>query len=289
LGDRVRIAVASGKGGTGKTTVATGLALAAAAAGRDVAYVDCDVEEPNGHIYLKPAIESVVDAATRVPFIDPDACTLCRRCIESCRFGALALAGRNVLTFPELCHACGACGIVCPENAVSEQDRKTGVIESGAAERVRFVGGRLTVGEAMPMSVLRSVIGSVPDVPLAILDAPPGTSCSVVETLSTADLVLLVVEPTPFGLHDFSLAVELVGEMGLSAGVVVNKDDRSGRGQKAAAAAGLTVFASFPEKRVIAELCSRGEHPFLSNEDHARRMRALLDAVIAVGEGDGVT
>lgn len=283
----MRIAVASGKGGTGKTTIATGLALSAAAVGKSVAYVDCDVEEPNGHIYLKPRIDRTTEVATRVPVIDETSCTLCRRCVEACRFGALAVARDRVLSFPELCHACGACGLVCPVGAISEGRREVGIVRSGTAGPVRHIDGLLTVGEAMPMPVLREVVKLAPDASLQVLDAPPGTSCPVVETLVSAEAVLLVVEPTPFGLHDFSLATELVSDLGRPAFVVVNKDDGSGRGHAAAAKAGLAVLASFPEKRHIAELCSGGEHPVLTVPDYAATMDELRAALTGVGESGG--
>ena len=275
----MRIAIASGKGGTGKTTIATGLAISAAEAGEPASYVDCDVEEPNGHIYLKPVVHERVPATTAVPRIDPSLCTVCRRCAEVCRFGALAIAGGGVLTFDELCHACGACGLVCPTGAISEEHRETGVVKLGRADGIGYVGGLLTVGEAMPLPVLRSVIERIPETALAVLDAPPGTSCPVVETLSAADAVVLVVEPTPFGLHDFHLAAELVRELGLPAHVVINKDDGSERGHLAAAEAGFEVLAAFRDDRAVAEMCSRGDHPVRLEPEYAARMNELRRVV----------
>ncbi|MBD3368565.1 MAG: P-loop NTPase [Candidatus Eisenbacteria bacterium] len=282
----MRVAVASGKGGTGKTTIATGLVLSARAAGRSTAYVDCDVEEPNGHIYLRPEIEAVTPSTTTVPVIDENSCTLCRACAETCRFNALAVAGRRVMTFPELCHACGACSLVCAAGAISEEPRETGLVRMGASDSVRFVDGRLTVGEAMPVPLLRDVIARAPDTSLTVFDAPPGTSCTVVETLSAVDRVLLVVEPTPFGLHDLSLAAELVADLGRPARVVINKDDGSGRGEAAAEEHGLEVVGSFLEERIIAEMCSRGEHPVRSDREYAaemNRVQRALDEARVIG------
>jgi MinD superfamily P-loop ATPase len=283
----MRIAVASGKGGTGKTTIATGLALSMASVGRPVAYIDCDVEEPNGHIYLKPELDVREAATTSVPIVDHGACTLCRRCVDVCRYNALAVAGGGVLSFPELCHACGACVLACPEKAISEKPREVGVVERGHAGPVEFVHGMLTVGEAMPIPVLRNVIERIPAGPLAILDAPPGTSCPVVETLSSVDLVVLVVEPTPFGLHDFGLTAELVGELDVPACVVVNKADGSSRADDAAASSGMEVLASFPDERATAEACSRGEHPVGGDPAYAEEMARLRRAVMGrLGGGE---
>jgi len=220
-----RIAIASGKGGTGKTTIATNLAKAAVEKGMTVKYVDCDVEEPNGHIFLKPQIENRKDVMVSVPQVDKDKCTGCGKCGEVCQYGAIVhLGDKNVLTFDNLCHSCGGCWLLCPEQAIKQKQIKIGQVESGKAGNVNFIHGVLSVGSVRSVSLIRQLKQAVDSEDLVIFDVPPGTSCPVVESLKGADFVLLVTEPTPFGLHDLRCAVELVRKMGPSFGVVINRD-----------------------------------------------------------------
>ena len=220
-----RVAIASGKGGTGKTTIATNLAKAAAEKGMSVEYVDCDVEEPNGHIFLKPRIESRKDVTVSVPQVDKDKCTGCGKCGEVCQYGAIVHLGeKNVLTFDNLCHSCRGCRLLCPADAIREQQIKIGQVEFGKAGKVGFAHGILTIGSVRSVSLIKHLKQAVDSEGLVIFDIPPGTSCPVVESLKGADFVLLVTEPTPFGLHDLRCAVELVRKMGLGFGVVINRD-----------------------------------------------------------------
>jgi MinD superfamily P-loop ATPase len=256
----VRIAVASGKGGTGKTTLATNLAVVALQLGRSVAYVDCDVEAPNGHLFLKPTIEQRQPVSLLVPHVLVEACDRCGLCAEVCQYSALVWLGDQPLVFPELCHSCGGCALVCPKKAIREVPREIGVVETGHAGDVRFVHGLLNVGEAKSPPVIRAVRAAVPEVDWQIIDAPPGTSCPVVNSVRNCDFVLLVTEPTPFGLHDLTLAVQTVRQLGLPMGVVLNRADiGDDRVATYCAAQGIPVLLTIPDDRRIATAYSRGE------------------------------
>lgn len=286
-----RVAVASGKGGTGKTTVAVNLAVVAALRdGIPVGYVDCDVEEPNGHIFLQPDLTGRETVMVPVPAVDESICTACGECSRICQFNAIALIIDKVITFPELCHGCGGCMLACPVDAITETDRGVGVVETGCAStsrrendpRIHFVHGALNVGEAMPVPVIRAVRTRVPDTPLVFLDAPPGTSCAMVESVRDADFVLLVTEPTPFGLNDLAIAVDTVRELGLPAGVVVN---RHGVGDERVRSycrdEGIDILAEIPDDRRVAEVYSRGGIVAEELPEYARRYEELLDALRA--------
>jgi MinD superfamily P-loop ATPase len=251
------LSVASGKGGTGKTLVATSLALSLDE--RAVQLLDCDVEEPDAHILLRPEFERSEPVLVPVPQVDHERCTYCARCSEVCVFNAIAVMGKTVLVFPELCHGCGACSHLCPEDAISEEGREVGLVETARAGKVRFIHGRLAIGEAMPVPVIRAVKARVDPRATAIIDAPPGTACAVVETVRGSDFCLLVTEPTPFGLYDLALAVELMRDLSIPCGVVINRD---GLGDDAVdrycAEQGLPVLLRIPFDRRIAELYCRG-------------------------------
>ncbi|MFV0439152.1 MAG: ATP-binding protein [Desulfopila sp.] len=250
------ITVASGKGGTGKTTVATSLA---AAVPGPVRLLDCDVEEPNGHIFLRPTIHYRETVYAMVPEVDPSRCNLCGQCADICRFSAIAVVGRKILTFPNLCHSCGGCLEVCPEKAVSEGRRELGEIELGESGEIRFAHGRLRVGEAMVPPLIREVRGQVGDADTVIIDAPPGTSCPVIAAMRGVDFILLVTEPTPFGLYDLKLAVEVVKTLAIPCGLVINRADLGDmRVRDYARQEGLPVLLEIPFSREIARIYSRG-------------------------------
>jgi MinD superfamily P-loop ATPase len=252
----VIISVASGKGGTGKTTIAVNLAMAL---GEPVTFLDCDVEEPNAHLFLKPSIDRSTDFGVEVPEIDSSRCTFCGKCQEICQFNAIAVLPDLALTFPELCHSCGGCFLICPEGAVLSGQRLVGTVEMGTRGPVHFVHGRLRVGEAMAPPLIRRVRQESPDGALTIIDAPPGTSCPVVTALWGSDLVILVTEPTPFGLNDLELAVDACREMHLPMGLVINRADIGDRRvHDFAARENLPILLEIPFDRNVAETYARG-------------------------------
>ena len=216
------ISVASGKGGTGKTLVATSLALALSDKCK-VQLLDCDVEEPNAHIFLHLAINQSQPVLIPVPKVDETKCTYCGRCAEVCAYNAIAVLKEKVLIFPELCHGCGACSYLCPESAISEEGREIGVVETGDSGNMEFIQGRLVVGEPMAPPIIREVKKYIDPTKEVIIDISPGTSCPVVEAIKDSDFCLLVTEPTPFGLNDLSLAVDLVRKLQIPCGVVINR------------------------------------------------------------------
>ena len=255
----MRIAIASGKGGTGKTTVAVNLACVLADGGQAVQYLDCDVEEPNGHIFLKPEITVAEPVGIPVPVVDEERCTGCRKCAEVCQYHAIAVL-KKPLVFAELCHGCGGCALACPEGAIREQDRAIGVVETGRAEGAAFVQGRLNVGEPMAPPLIRAVKKKAISNGIAILDAPPGTSCPAVAAVRDADYVLLVTEPTPFGLNDLRLAVEMIRQLGVRHGVAINRaDSGDARVRNYCAAEKIPILLEIPDDRRVAEAYSRGQ------------------------------
>lgn len=219
----MNIAVLSGKGGTGKTTVSTNLALMLGAN-----YIDCDVEEPNGFLFLKPEKLDERKVNVDIPIIEQDKCTLCGECVKVCRFNALAKTKKNIMVFDKLCHSCGACEIVCPTGALQYQKKTIGIIEEGKKGDTICKRGLLNIGEPMAVPILRELLKDLPQ-GTNFLDSPPGTSCNVVNTLHRADAAILVTEPTAFGLHDLKMAVELVKEFNIPFGLVVNKYNENNR------------------------------------------------------------
>ena len=219
------ISIASGKGGTGKTTIAVNLALTIAET-ESVCFMDCDVEEPNAHLFLKPVFEDSAKVTVPVPIVDEEQCNGCGRCGEICAFNAILPLGNHVLTFPELCHGCGGCTLLCPTGAIREEPLEIGVIEWGHAESISYVHGMLKVGSPLAPPIVKAVKNrnqTTPEDTISIVDAPPGTSCPVVASVSDSDFCLLVTEPTPFGLHDLTLAIDMVRKLQVPFGVVVNR------------------------------------------------------------------
>ncbi|MCD4701222.1 MAG: ATP-binding protein [Candidatus Aegiribacteria sp.] len=258
------IAVASGKGGTGKTTVAVSLAIAASdQSSEKPLLLDCDVEEPNSGLFLDIDYTSGRDTGVLVPEVNLEKCTYCGRCSEVCVWNAIAVAGKKVLVFRDLCHGCGSCGLVCPENAISDVTHVTGRIEGGTDGSINFARGILNVGQAMPVPVISSLLNEyLPGAgrSTVIIDSSPGTSCPVVEAVSRSDYVILVTEPTPFGLHDLKAAVDVVvNQLSIPAGVIINRDGIGNKDvEKYCHTANLPILAKIPMDRRIAEMLSNG-------------------------------
>lgn len=277
----MKIAIASGKGGTGKTTVATNLALFLSGMGRNVWYADCDVEAPNGHIFLKPHISQRRPVSIPVPKVDETRCTGCGECGKICRYSAIVCIKKKVLTFDELCHGCGGCTLACPVEAITEVPREIGVVEQGAVDGLGFVHGKLNIGEPMAPPLIREVKKSVPIQDETVIDVPPGTSCPVIESVRGADYVLLVTEPTPFGLNDLRLAVEMTRELDLPFGIVINRSDVGDeRVREYADGEGVPVLLEIPEDRRIAEAYSRGEMALNLGEKYREMFSRLFDRIV---------
>ncbi len=215
------ICVASGKGGTGKTTIAVNLALSLG----NVQFLDLDVEEPNAYIFLKPKITYAKSVGVLIPKVNEEKCTYCGKCAGFCNYNAIAVVKGKVLFFPELCHNCGGCTLVCPEKAIKEVTKQKGIVKKGIAGSINFIYGELEVGEAVSPPLIREVKKTASNSQTTIIDVPPGTSCPVVESLKGSDFCILVTEPTPFGLNDLILAVEVVKKLKIPFGVVINRAD----------------------------------------------------------------
>lgn len=257
------ISIASGKGGTGKTTLAINLALSIK---ENVQFLDCDAEEPNAHIFLKPKIKDIRKVCIPVPEIDKSKCTYCGKCQEVCAYNAIAVMPASkdrkgdTLIFSNLCHGCGSCSYFCPAGAIKEVDKEIGVIEIGDARGIHFVHGRLNIGEAMAPPVIREIKKLINPKKIVIIDAPPGTSCPVVETVKKSDFCILVTEPTPFGLNDLILAVEVLRKLAIPFGVAINRSDLGNdKTDKYCNEQNIPVLMRIPFKKEIAVAYSKGE------------------------------
>jgi MinD superfamily P-loop ATPase len=256
----MKVAIASGKGGTGKTTIAVNLAQAACDLGQKVQYLDCDVEEPNGHLFLKPKITTSQHVSVEVPQVDLQKCTACGKCGHICQYGAVVCIKEHVLTFEQLCHSCGGCWRICPTGAIEKKPREIGSIDIGAANGVKFGQGRLNIGDIHTPPLIKRVKSSSLDEGIVIIDAPPGTSCPVIEAVKGADFVLLVTEPTSFGLNDLKLAVGMVRELKLPFAVIVNRSDAGdGRVHQYCDRDDIEIVLEIPDDRRIAEAYSVGK------------------------------
>ncbi len=256
------ISVASGKGGTGKTTIATSLALSIEGG---VQLLDCDTEEPNAHIFLNPTITKIEKSFIPVPEIDRGKCNYCGKCREVCAYNAMMVipvtkeTKGNILVFPHLCHGCGSCAYFCPQKAIKEVDKEIGVVEIGDVGSMQFIYGRLNIGEAMAPPLIRHVKKYINYIRTVIIDAPPGTSCPVIESLRQSDFCILVTEPTPFGLNDLILAVEVLRKLEIPFGVVINRSDLGdNKTDEYCQNENIQILMRIPFKKEIAKAYSKG-------------------------------
>jgi MinD superfamily P-loop ATPase len=275
------ISVASGKGGTGKTTVATNLALAICAGlPEKIQFLDCDVEEPNAHIFLQPEFSSSQSVAVPVPQVDKDKCDGCGKCSEVCTYNAIAVIKGKVLLFPELCHGCGGCFLLCPRQAITEGRREVGVVEKGKAGGLEFIQGRLRVGEAMSTPLIRAVKSRIAGDKATIIDVPPGTSCPVIEAVKGSDFCILVTEPTPFGLNDLTLAVELLRSLQIPFGVVINRADVGDEKiDRYCRKESLLILMRIPLDKEIAMAYSKGIPLIIDKPEWKNRFRNLYNQI----------
>ena len=254
------LAIASGKGGTGKTTIAVNMAKSLAKTGLSVSYFDCDVEEPNGHIFLSPDWDGNFAVHKRIPVVNQEKCVHCGKCSQICEFSAIVNLGDNIMVFRDLCHACGGCALVCPVQAIEEINHEVGTVKVGHSENLEVIQGELMIGEPSAVPTIKAVKSYQKPGHINILDCPPGTSCPVVESVHQANYVILITEPTPFGFHDFKLAVELLNTMNLPFGAIINRSDLGDCGLRSfCQGRQIPILLEIPDDRKIAVAYSNGQ------------------------------
>lgn len=276
------VSVASGKGGTGKTTIAVNLALSI----QNVQFLDCDVEEPNAHLFLKPLISATKRATILVPQIDEALCTYCGKCRQVCAYHAIAVVPKredrkgSALVFSQLCHGCGACSLLCPQGAIKEVAREMGVIKIGDRAGMQYVYGRLNIGEAMSPPLIRQVKEYINPTRTVIIDAPPGTSCPVVTAVKGSDFCILVTEPTPFGLNDLILAVQVLRKIKIPFGVIINRADiGDDKVESYCAAESIPILLKIPFDRKIAEVYSKGELLVEAMPEYVQKFKEVFEQI----------
>ncbi len=276
------ISVASGKGGTGKTLVATSLALSIE---DNVQLLDCDVEEPNAHIFIKAEIKDKYPAFIPIPQIDKEKCNFCGKCAEVCVYNAIAVLKEDVLVFKELCHGCGACSFLCPQKAIREVNKLIGVVNKGNLKEIEFIEGKLNIGEAMAPPLIRQVKEHINSEKTVIIDAPPGTSCPVIVSITGTDFCLLVTEPTPFGLNDLILSVEVMRKLKIPFGVVINRCDLGDEEtQKYCKKENIPILMNIPFKKEIAIAYSKGLPMVEAFPEYKNKFMDLLNKIkVTVG------
>jgi MinD superfamily P-loop ATPase len=270
------VSVASGKGGTGKTSVAVNMALSVG----NVQLLDCDVEEPNAHLLLHPDMQRTEPVYVLVPHINEELCLHCGECVRFCQYNALFSSPEKILFFPELCHSCGGCTLACPRQAITEEKRRLGALKFGAVGDVKLVYGELDVGEPMAVPLIKAVKKQIKDNTNVIIDAPVGTSCPVIESVRETDFCVLVTEPTPFGLHDLKITVQVLRKLGVPFAVIVN---RAGIGDKKVyqycKEERIPILLEIPYQRKIAELYSKGVPFSLEMPEWKEKFQALFSEI----------
>lgn len=277
----MKIAVLSGKGGTGKTFVSVNLACAA----EQAVYVDCDVEEPNGHLFLKPVITETKTVAVSVPDLDISKCTCCRICVEFCRHNALALVKDRLLMFHEICHSCGGCILLCPKKALHKKQRPIGKVEIGISDKVTVLTGFLNTGEESGSSIIKELMETLPKQETIIVDCPPGSACIVMESIREADYCVLVAEPTLFGVHNLAMVHELVKQFGKPYGVVLNKC-MSGENpaKRYCEEHQISILAEIPYEEELGSLNSKGLVAVRESTQYRDLFRRLLFSLVKEGD-----
>lgn len=272
------IAVASGKGGTGKTFVSTNLALSIGK--EDIQFLDCDVEEPNAHIFLKPEVISKSPVNVLVPNIDEENCDHCKKCSEFCSYNAILVSSKKVLIFPELCHSCGGCSVICPKGAIAEELFKIGNIYEGFSNCINLIYGELDVTRPLAVPVIKEVKRKIKRDKTVIIDSPPGASCPMIESVKGSDFVLLVTEPTPFGVHDLKIALDVISQLKIPVGIVIN---RSNLGNKELwnflEKRDIPLLLEIPFDRHIAELYSKGIPAVFALPELSEKFKELYEKI----------
>ncbi len=277
----MNIVVASGKGGTGKTTISTNLAYIAAQHGMEVLYADCDVEEPNGHIFLNPAIHNSAYVSIPIPEVDPTLCNLCGQCESICQFNAITLVGEDVLIFPDLCHSCGGCFLVCPTYAIKENFHAIGQIRFGDSQGIQFIDGSLHIGKVRCTPIIEKIKTFIDKKQFSLLDAPPGTACPLVETIRDCDYAILVTEPTPFGLNDLQLAVETLRVFDIPFGVIINRSlHEFSNVHQYCMLQHIEILGDIPYDQTIAEYYSEGKLAVPENMEYYTLFDHLFETII---------
>lgn len=282
----LNIAVLSGKGGTGKTLVSVNFAALADQA----VYADCDIEEPDGHLFFKPKIHKTVAVQVPTPVVDPKKCLGCRNCVDFCKFHAIGLIREKAVIFPEICHSCGGCSLVCPSGAISDNPRSIGVVEDGVWKNVRTLSGFLTPGEESGVPIIREIFRRfVSAEPLRIIDCSPGCSCPVTESVSHADYCILVAEPTIFGAHNLQMVHELVRLMGKPCGVILNKKtDAKDPSEEYCLRENLNILGKIPYDSELALLTSQGRIAVCESSKIAEIFRPIFDAALKEGNRETI-
>ena len=275
--DNMKIAVLSGKGGTGKTFISVNLTFAAGNSN----YIDCDVEEPNGHLYFKPEILKNEKIYVKIPLVDKEKCNGCRKCVEFCKFNALAYIKDNVFVFEDICHSCGGCSLLCPEKAISEKDKEIGEVHEGIFKDSNIYTGILNTGEETGVSIIKELLTNAYNKPYTFIDCPPGSSCSVMESIKDADYCILVAEPTLFGVHNFDMVYNLVKIFDKPFGAVLNKClDGENPAEEYCKKNNIKILCKIPFEHELGKINSNAEIASEKNEKYHSLFSSLLKSVL---------